>query len=296
MGGDPYAYSGPRPRPAPGAGREPATTEAAAEQGGGLEYAHYLIPRQNDVRPTPAQVASMMRAWLDAGYIAAAGSDALKRLDFKKSLWAEKAEATGATLMTNRITFDGVTVPFDEATQVKLVDRDYRVLLPVHTAWTAGLKYPLDQMPRTPRGDNGPGYNLEIHSLADYAYVTSQLIDGFPTTDIALKPVHCKVSGTNIHYVSDTLNNMFDLLGSRIHHTCPTCSTIFRPQERTVTVRDGWSGEARRLPGGATYRFAILIDCGRAVPERGPVAAVPEFKAISEAALGIPLYEVGNAY
>jgi hypothetical protein len=265
------------------------------QRGGGLEYAHYLIPRANEFRPTPAQVASLTLAWLDAGYIPKVGSAALSRLTFSKSIWAEAAKETGAVLLKNRIDFKPALVPLDAATQTDLATRDFRLMWPIQTAWTAGLKYALDQMPVARRGTDGPGYNLEIHSLADYVYISSDVIAPFPNVDPAARPVLCKVSGTDIHYVAQPIDRMFDHLGSRIRHTCPTCSTVFRPQERRVSVRDGWSGERRDVAGGATYRFAIVIDCGTDIPEQTP-KAVGEFKAITEAALGQTLYEIGNAY
>lgn len=296
--GDPYAYSGRWPSAPAHVRRDDIATGSLPEgrqRGGGLEYAHYLIPRANDFRPTLAQVASLTIAWLDAGYIPKAGSAALQRIDYTKSIWAEAAKATGSALLKNRIDFKSAPVPLDAATQTELAARDYRLIWPIQTAWTAGLKYALDQMPTARRGTDGPGYNLEIHSLNDYVYVSSELIASFPNVDPAARPVPCKVSGTDIHYVSEPIDRMFDQLGSRIRHTCPTCSTIFKPQERRVSVRDGWTGERRDVAGGATYRFAIVIDCGTDIPEQRP-NAVAEFKAICEAAIGQPLYEIGNAY
>lgn len=273
-----------------------AATEADSRpRGGGLEYAHYLIPRQNDARPGLTQVVALQEAWLRGGYIAAPGSAALQRINFNRTIWSETASQTGATLLKSRVDFKAAPVPLDAAVKTELADADFRLTWPIETAWTAGLKYPLDHMPRTPRGGEGPGFNLEIHSLGDYVYLTSDLVAAYPNIDPASRPVACKVSGTNLHYAAERVANMFDLMGSRIRHTCPTCSTIFKPQERSVAVKDGWTAETRQQPGGATYRFAIVIDCGKAVPENSPTVT-PEFKALSEAALGQPLYEVGTAY
>jgi hypothetical protein len=291
---DPYVYAGPQPRRpnTSGFGRpEPAAIRKAT-----AEYAHYLIPRDNTFRASEAQVAALASALLRAGYVAQPGSAALQRLDFTKTAWSSAAAATGAALMTKQTSFAACPV-LDAAPALRaLAGADFRIVWPVHTVWTAGLKYPLDRQPKLLRGQSGPSLNLEIHSLNDYVYLTSETLQPFPNADAASLPVACKVSATNLHYTADRPDNIFDLMGSRIKHTCPTCGTIFRPQERKVVVRDGWTGRKRDEPGGAAYRFAILIDCGNAIPDQGPPTAVPEFLRLCEAAIGQKLYQIGNAY
>jgi hypothetical protein len=292
--GDPYRYRGGTPAgpPVPLEGR---AADVEKPRGAGLAYAHYMIPRDNDVRPTPFEVNRLIEAWLAAGYIAAPGSTAQQRLVYAGAPWTETARATGAALLRNRITFTPMPVPLDAATLKALAMGDYRMTWPIETAWLAGLKLPVTSTPVARRGGNGPGYTIEVHSLADYVHLTSDLVGPFPADEPITGIVPCRVSQTNLRYSADRFDNMFDDMGSRVRLICPTCSTRFRPQERTAQVRDGWSGKVMPLPGGATYRFAIQIDFGTEVPEVSP-RATPEFKAISEKALGLALYEVGNAY
>lgn len=293
--GDPYSYSGRWPTPPLNSVVSQITAEHSRPRGAGLEYGHYLIPRVGGFRPSPAQVQTLIKAMVEEGYLAATGSAAFQRLSFKDSNWSEAAAKTGATLLRDRVSFNGVTVPLDFETTASLASGDYRLLFPIRTAWTAGLKLPLDQSAPARRGEDGPGYDIEIHNASNYIYVTSDLIGSFPTVDPAARPVACKVSGTNLLYAAERVNNMFDRIGDRIRHTCPTCATIFNPLERPVRVIDGWSAEPSTIQGGATYRFAILIDCGSAIPEQRP-QATPEFKALCERALGVDLYEIGTSY
>jgi hypothetical protein len=293
--GDPYSYTGRWPPPSPAKTALLEDSALSRPRGGGLEYGHYLIPRTNDVRPDATRVATLVKALVDAGYLAATGTPAFQRLKFTDSIWSEAAAKTGATYLSNRVDFKGVPVPLDDATTQALAQGDYRLLFPIRTAWTAGLKLPLDQSAPARRGEDGPGYDIEFHSANDYVHLTSELIGTFPTVDPATRPVPCKVSGTNLRYAAERVDNMFDRLGDRIRHTCPTCSTIFRPQERPVRVLDGWTGTPAIVQGGATYRFAVVIDCGTSIPEQRP-SATPEFKALCERVLATPLYEIGTSY
>lgn len=36
----------------------------------GISYAHYIIPRDQTVRPKPDQVAALIQAWIENGYVA----------------------------------------------------------------------------------------------------------------------------------------------------------------------------------------------------------------------------------
>jgi hypothetical protein len=274
----------------------PGQKDAPAPRSSSGDYAHYLIPRDNTFRATGAQITALASAWLEGGYIAQPASDSLQRLDFSKTAWSKVAAATGAVMMTQQTAFAACPVPPDAPTFQRLKGRDFRLAWPLHTVWSAGLKYPLDRMPKTPRGEQGPSLTLEVHSLNDYVYLMSDLLQPFPSDTPATAPVNCTVSGTNLHFTADRPDNIYDLMGSRIKHTCPTCQTPFRPQERSVTIRDGWTGQKREQPGGAAYRFAIVIDCGASVPELGPPKAVPEFLSLCEVAIGQPLYQVGNTY
>ncbi len=289
---DPYRYHGPLPhrRSVATLGRAdtPGTREATAD------YAHYLIPRDNTFRATEAQIAVLATALARAGYVASVGSAALQRLDFTKTAWSPTASTTGAMVMTQQGKF--VPYPMEGRAPLLPAGADFRIVWPLHTVWSGGLKYPLDRSPKTPRGEQGPSLNLEIHSLNDYVYLFSETIQPFANADPATLPVACRVSNTNLHYTADRPLNIFDLMGSRIRHTCPTCGTIFRPQERSVTVRDGWTGQKRDELGGATYRFAIVMDCGASIPEQGSPRVVPEFLQLCETAIGQQLYQIGNAY
>jgi hypothetical protein len=79
----------------------------------------------------------------------------------------------------------------------------------------------------------------------------------------------------------------------RIYGKCPECGA-------KVTVTE--SIEAKTpdmqkvtLPGGVSFRFGIVVDAGRSLPET-PIELHPEFIHILESTLGVPFREMGTYY
>ena len=52
--------------------------------------------------------------------------------------------------------------------------------------------------------------------------------------------------------------------------TYKVCGAAFDPRTRKASVRDPWTNETSRVPGGATFRFALAIDCGKCWPNGFP--------------------------
>lgn len=114
-------------------------------------------------------------------------------------------------------------------------------------------------------------YRLEIHVSDDYAYRTSAFVGPFATTACAC--------GAPL------------LAGARLRRLCPACRRPFDPSSLVAEVRDPWTGEVSALPGGATSRFALVLEA-RGVP-RG-AAPDPEMLRVCERTLGTSLYGVGE--
>jgi hypothetical protein len=163
-------------------------------------------------------------------------------------------------------------LPSEAQTQAFVADLRARRFLPDETpSWNAGvlridvsdwetahLSYPLTPACR-------PGYfELVIYRLEDYLYVTSETIDPFDDSLV------CRC-GASLEYDAGEIN-------PRVRSTCPSCKDTFTPPSSPVIVRNGWTGEERRVRGGALARFALAIECGKAIPpvEDGDItAAVP---------------------
>jgi len=125
-------------------------------------------------------------------------------------------------------------------------------------------------------------YRLELHLCLDYLYHISEVIEPFEQSPTC----HC---GAELTYEVDA-EPFFDM---RIAHACPTCGTAFDPTGLPCIGRDGWTGEGFPLPGGATYRFALVVDCGKSF---GNVAMSfhPNLKGLVESVLQQSMYEVAD--
>lgn len=155
---------------------------------------------------------------------------------------------------------------------------DFKLIWPVESSKESGLEYPLTPFPEW--GD--AYYELEIHSATDFVYHTSEVIDPF-------REVACEC-GWHLEFEMpfrrwpDGPPVFFE---PRIYRLCPACGRAFLPQRLTARVRDGYTGEASQRAGGATYLFAVVIDCGKGFAREGwPIRATEEFRSTVTQALG----------
>ena len=83
----------------------------------------------------------------------------------------------------------------------------------------------------------------------------------------------------------------------RISSACPSCGKPFRPQDLVARVRDLRTGVPRDRRGGATYRFAVVVDCGKRFAREGwPIRASKEFLILVQKTLAQRFYQVGDIY
>ncbi len=136
-------------------------------------------------------------------------------------------------------------------------------------------------------------YDLELRVAREFVYHTSEGIDPFDAVACAC--------GQPLEYYEqdedDHLGKCPVFYDGRIHRTCPSCGTPFRPQERIARVRDGYTGVARNRTGGVIYLFAVVVDCGKGFAREGwPMRATEKFMGTLTKALGRRFYEVGDTY
>jgi hypothetical protein len=129
-------------------------------------------------------------------------------------------------------------------------------------------------------------YDVEVVERDDLVYYTGQCIDPFDDTT-------CEC-GADLEHYDEQATSWIDLF---LRATCPECGRAVDPSAWPAIVRDGMTGEEREVPGGAAFRFALVIDCGKSLPSQsGPVALDPELLAACRRALGTELYEVSDYY
>lgn len=255
----------------------------------GVEYVHYLIPEDNTYKPRPDDLSRLVGALLDGGFVLRTGTDT-----FQKGIINTFGDSPDPAVVTGCYVHlgEGYYAPFLCPCSAQLIaglgERDYRIVWTIDSSNASGLKCPLS--PFTEWGD--ACYELQLHVANDFVYRTSEFIKPFNRVTcecgLSLKPV-------------DELDLWPDgpppFLDSRIPRSCPSCGSPFRPQILVAQVRDGRTGKAVDRPGGATYLFAVVIDCRKGFARQSwPIRASEEFFEILTTTLGQPFYQIGDFY
>ena len=249
----------------------------------GVEYRHFLIPAENDYRPTPGEAARLVAALVEARFASRGVVDpaADTRAD-------EALEGPGCVLSRADGDRRAWPSPFEAEDLAQLGETDLRLTWDVERLGGSGLIYPMAELP----DEDGAGpeeayYALEIHLADDFVYETSETID--PFWDVA-----CCGEALDDGQAEGQAG-LPPLFGPSIRRTCPRCGRAFRPQDHVAIVRDGRTGKTAERPGGATYRFAVSVDCGKCFPRSGAAVAMNrDLVAIVERTLGRSFYEVGT--
>jgi hypothetical protein len=255
----------------------------------GVEYKHYLISEDNTYKPRPEDLSRLVSALLDGGFVAKAGAESFSKMTFTTFSSYEYAEQTGCFAHVGDRTYRPFPCPCSAQDIAALGEQDFKLIWPVESLEGSGLKYPLSLVPEL----FDAYYDLELHLAGDFVCHTSGLVDLFHEVECGCgQPL--EYSETN---KDDDLDRRLVYHDDRIYRHCPSCGKPFRPQALTARVRDGWTGESVHRPGGATYLFAVVIDCGKGYARDGwPIRASEEFIEAVTRALGQDFYEVGDIY
>ncbi|QDV36414.1 hypothetical protein [Tautonia plasticadhaerens] len=255
----------------------------------GVEYVHYLIPEDNSFKPGTEDLIRLVDALLEGGFVAESRSDEYEKKSDDDFTYYEHTKGTGCLLHSGTGEFGPLPCPVSERDIAHLGERDYKLIWMVESHERSGLKYPLTPVPEL----FDPYYDLELRMAGDYVYHHSEGIDPFP--DVA-----CPCGRSLEYYEPDEPGESWKppvYFDARISRSCPACGRPFRPQELVARVRDGRTGEVGERAGGATYRFAVVIDCGKGSPREGwPIRATEELLCTLTRALGLRFYEVGDFY
>lgn len=284
----------------------------------GVELRHYLIPRPNSFRPSAEQLSDLIGSLVANRWIhdpADPSSSSPVRGD--EGSPPDLAEKWGAYARVRRNVrtgddFPGVAIPFP-LTPSWLEQRlggNLVLVWPVETFPDSGVRYPL--RPCELKADL-IYYELQIHLCPDFVYHLSELIQPFRAASGASQGHGNKASvaggsygesgqevrcncGQVLEYAPEPDHDVF--YAFRIHSTCPRCGRPFDPGDLSAAVRDGWTGEViGEVPGGATYRFAIVVDCGKCLPAWNKrIEVEPDFLAVCRNRLGCDLYQLTDLY
>jgi hypothetical protein len=253
----------------------------------GVEYEHYLIPEDPEFKPNAEQLGRLVTVLYGSDYVnkSEAPYPGVAATFGLLSPEYQAAKRDGCVVQLERDTYARFRCPCSVADMAALGDRDFRLIWRVEDLETSGLKYPLRVIP-----DESAYYDLELHVAKDYVYHTSSIIEPFD------RLVTCRC-GQPLEYSEDweSFDEVPVFCDMRIHRFCPGCSAPSRPQDYTIRLKNGRTGEdLGPRPGGATYLFAILVDCGKCYDGDAPVRASDEFLRICQEAIGMPLFQIGD--
>jgi hypothetical protein len=165
--------------------------------------------------------------------------------------------------------------------------RDLMVVWPVESLLASGLRYPLEPLPFDDPADAADCYyEVQFHFGHDLIYHTSEIIDPF-------EPQPTCPRGHALKYEPESDEDPFR--ASRLATMCPRCGSAFDPTHLVAVSHDGWTGAKLGIQGGVTYRFALVIDCGKFF-SRKMHRFHHRLKALIERTLGIKTYEVQDFY
>ncbi|MBX9774666.1 MAG: hypothetical protein K2Y71_09645 [Xanthobacteraceae bacterium] len=285
----------------------------------GVYYCHYLIPRDNTMRPEPDRIAMLIGAWLAQGFV-------LPQQNFPEQQQHQPDTGTAAVggRFITRPPF-GRPTEYSEAAQprpgfwARLLGQRPEPGAP--DPWTPFLFPPIGEtlsalartntiiewnahpdalypMQTVPQSRDIPSPNVTIDISEDFMnpstdpYGTS---DGVPAKQIA---GICRC-GHDLAYQDE--DGRF--AGSRIRRVCPACGLAFRPQEQLAELVDDATGNRIPQPGGLCYRFAIILDFGKELPVYANGELVESKPKVTDlfmntctAALGVELNEFGYYY
>lgn len=252
----------------------------------GVEYRRYLIPRPNTFRPTPKALEELVEVLRRERWLLSPSAPERASLPFQTMRYYTQARNAGFFVKRGESYEPG---PAENLRAYLAAHHDEDLLLswPVESLAAAGLRYPLTPLPcADDAGEADCYYELQLHLSKDYVYHYSEVVDPFEE-----HPPVC-ACGKSLEHPEYKQNPFGD---ARLSANCPACGEPFDPTGLPCTARDIWTGEEHTIPGGVTYQFAVVIDCGKCFGETS-MAFQAELKQQVESILGISTYEVEDAY
>jgi hypothetical protein len=227
-------------------------------------YVRWLIAKGNVFLPSAGAVAKVIEELKKANFIPEKGGHAIKTVE------ATDAKSAREDLPAN-------------VTEEWLDDPDREEIRLIWPAKEGATKYPLSMTPPT------VAYAIEVHRAPEYVYPVAKSIGRLPTV--------CKC-GEELDFEWDEDEVITTFASSTgIFAECDECSRTFDPSTGSAKIKNPFDPETKDdLPGGAAYRFAIKVDCGKNFVSDANMTFDKELVAIVEKTFGRQFYEVAALY
>jgi hypothetical protein len=262
----------------------------------GVEYARWLVAKGSYFLPEAPSIAKLVEALrAERWIIDPASPGELAQLGFE-GLRSERARATGGyAVKTVENTFGkdvraklaASTEPMPVALAKDWLDdadrEELRLVWPVAGPDPLPVRYPLSHKP-----EGVSSYALEVHRAPEYVYPSAENLDAIPTA--------C-ACGEDLAFEWDEEELVPTFANSTgIFAECEECSRTFDPTKGTALLRNPFDESGDEIRGGAAYRFALKVDCGKSFVADPRLAFAPELVALVEKQFGRSFHEFGALY
>lgn len=247
----------------------------------GVESKFYILPDTSSYRPDATKVSELIKNLRRDGFVCDPKSPSFARSTHQNGLRNQPEDFEGFYWRVGREKQAGSL----EALKKYLSNQeasDALIVWPNSSLQESGLKYPLSVQPESDQ----VYYDTEIHLAADTVYHNSEIIDPF-------SDIRC-ACGTTISEFAALAGDLF--YDSRLPNNCPACQKPINYATLPFTLRDAWTGAESKAVGGTTYRFAIVVDCGKCWPDDVSAVVVPELLTIVERTLQVKARVVRDFY
>ena len=250
-----------------------------------MRHARWLIARGNVFAPSALAVAKLVVELRNAGFLPDPKAPDFAKMTFNGPRDTFARETGGYAVHTVENTFDGneeaarkaTTEPTPlDLTKDWLDDCDREELRLVWPVSDGGeLSAPIASSP--------PAYGVEIHRSLEFVYPTAKGVGPLDAT--------CRCSeDLSFEWDADEVVPAFTN-ATGIFAECDECSRTFDPAKVSAAIEDPTSKKKEDVPGGAAYRFAIVVIAD------GPVGRFSEaLIALVEKEFGRSFYEVAASF
>lgn len=261
----------------------------------GVEYARWLVAKSSYFLPEAPSIAKLVEALRAERWIVDPASPELAKLRFE-GLRAQHAKATGGyAVKTVENTF-GTDVraklaASTEPTPLSLTKdwlddasrEELRLVWPVTSDASLSLRHPLSHQPEGP-----VSYVLEVHRAPEYVYPVGENLDPIAT--------EC-ACGEDLAFEWDDEELVPAFADSTgIFAECEACSRTFDPTKATARLGNPFDESGEEVRGGAAYRFALKVDCGKSFVADPKLAFSRELVELVEKQFGRSFHEFGATY
>jgi hypothetical protein len=258
------------------------------------EYSRWLIAKGNVFLPSVAAVAKLVERLRKERFIVDPKSPDFGKLRFEGKRDARAKASGGYAVHTIENAFGedlgakiaASTDPLPAALDAAWLDHpdreEVRLVWPVDVlSGDAPVKYPLDRKP-----EGAVRWALEVHRAPEYVVPIS---DSFKT----IKTTCACGEDLAFEWDREEVVPAFDV-ATGIFAECEEWSRTFDPSKRSARITNPLDEKSEELPGGAAYRFAVMVSTWQSSSLDPAIVLAPELVALVEAEFGRSFYQVAS--